>query len=145
MMVVSARFGGGRGWRLAGFIIASLTIVGCSNNPILGKWNIDKREKEMRTSYMDELTTNVQSSSGATQIEFRKDSILITGGPNQHLETGVTYSVQELESGAVDVRILQQRPGATSADIDFFHIAAGGNTAQLESRTELIDLSRAPQ
>jgi hypothetical protein len=118
-------------------------IAGCAHNPALGKWNIGKREKEVVASDVDELTHNIRTSTGATSIEFRKNSILISGGAQDHVESGVQYSVQQLEGGAIDVRILQPRKGDSSADIDVLHIASDGNTAQLESRTELVDLTRA--
>jgi archaellin len=139
-----------RAWRQAicrGPIVACALAVafaaaGCSGNPIVGKWKIGKREKEMEATYVDELTTNIRPITGASQIEFRKDSIAVTGGPKDHLIENVQYSVQELPGGAVDVRILQPRPGDTSRDIDVLHIDASGNNAQLESPTELIDLAR---
>lgn len=121
-----------------------LALAGCTHNPLLGKWSIASRDREIDTSYIDELTANVRTSTGATTIEFRKDSILISGGPREHTETGVTYYVQELESGATDVKILQARKGdPDNNDVDVCHIDPTGNSAQLESRTELLHLTRA--
>jgi hypothetical protein len=128
--------------RLFIIAIASLIAAGCTHNPVLGKWSITKREKEAPASYLDELSANVQSSTGATEIDFGKDSIVITSPTSRHQESGVEYSIQELEGGASDVRILQPRKGDTTRDIDTCHIDASGNRAQLESATELIDLAR---
>jgi len=138
------RVSGGRFWSYAAMTLV-FALAGCGHNPAIGKWNIGKREKEVVASDIDELTSNIRTSTGATTIEFRKDSIVISGGAADQVETGIDYSVQELEGGATDVRILQPRKGDTSADIDVLHIAAGGNTAQLESRTEMVDLTRVPQ
>jgi len=133
------------GWGLwpCAALILMFAVAGCTHNPMLGKWKIGKREKEVETTDIDELTSNIKTSSGATGIEFRKNSIVITGGAQNHVETGIDYSVQELEGGATDVRILQPAKGDTSADIDMLHIAPDGNSAQLESRSELVDLTRA--
>jgi hypothetical protein len=122
-----------------------LAVFGCAPNPLLGKWQIAQRQKEAEATYIDELTSNIRTSTGATQIEFRKDSILITGGTQNHEETGVEYSIQELPSGAIDVRILQPRPGDTVRDIDLAHVDSSGNSAQLESTTEIVNLTRLGQ
>jgi hypothetical protein len=119
-----------------------LMAAGCTHNPLLGKWSIQKREKEVPASYMDELTTNVLSPTGASEIDFDKDSILIVGSAAEHKETGVEYSIQELQGGATDVRILQPRSGDTTRDIDVCHIDPSGKKAQLESATEVLDLTR---
>jgi hypothetical protein len=133
---------GGSLWSYAALTMV-LTVAGCTHNPVLGKWDIGKREKEVVASDIDELSHNIGAASGATAIEFRKDSIIISGGAANRVESGIDYSVQQLEGGATDVRILQPRKGDTSADIDVLHIAADGKTAQLESRTETVDLTRA--
>ncbi len=132
-------------WRAATVVLVTLLAAGCTHNPMLGKWSITKREKETPASYLDELTTNVQSSSGATEIDFQKDSIVITSASSRHEETGVEYSIQELEGGATDVRILQPRKGDTVKDIDVCHIDSSGQRAQLESATEVVDLARIEQ
>ncbi|MHB8382232.1 MAG: hypothetical protein ACYDC3_07815 [Candidatus Binataceae bacterium] len=134
--------GGGRWWR-CGILVVSLAIAGCGHNPALGKWNIGKREKETETSDIDELSHDIRTAADATTIEFRKDSIVISGGTANQTESNIDYSVAPLEGGATDIRILQPRKGDTSADIDTLHIAADGKTAQLESRTEVVDLTRA--
>lgn len=134
--------GGVRWWR-CGILIVALALAGCGHNPALGKWSIGKREKEIETSDLDELTHDIRTATDATTIEFRKDSIVISGGAANQTESNIDYSVAGLESGATDVRILQSRKGDTSADIDTLHIAPDGNTAQLESRTEVVDLTRA--
>ena len=128
---------------MAAIMPMMLALAGCTHNPLLGKWSIASREKEVDTSYIDELTANVRTSTGATTIEFLKDSIVISGGPQEHTETGVTYFIQELESGATDVQIHQARKdGGANDDIDVCHLDATGNTAQLESRTEMLHLTR---
>ena len=119
------------------------TLAGCGGNPASGTWTIGQRQKELEATYLDELTTNIRKSTGATQIEFQKDSIVISGGAQPHTETGVIYSVDELPGGAVDIRILQPRAGDTTKDVDILHIDKTGNSAQLETPTELVDLTRA--
>ncbi len=133
--------GGVRWWR-CGIMVVALTLVGCGHNPALGKWSIGKREKEVETSDIDELTHDIRTSTGATTIEFRKDSIVISGGAADQTENNIDYSVGGMDSGATNVRILQSRKGDTSADIDTLHIAPDGKTATLESRTEVVDLTR---
>ena len=134
--------GGVRWWR-CGVLVVALALAGCGHNPAIGKWNIGKREKETETSDIDELTHDIRTAADATTIEFLKDSIVISGGTANQTETNIDYSVAGLENGATDVRILQSRKGDTSADIDTLHIAPDGKTAQLESRTEVVDLTRA--
>lgn len=132
--------------RTGALLALMLALAGCTHNPLLGKWNIASRDKEENASYLDELTTNVRSSTGATTIEFLKDSIVISGGPLQHTETGVTYVINELEGGATDVQIVQARKGdPDNNDVDVCHIDKTGNAAQLESRNEILRLTRAGQ
>ncbi len=120
-----------------------LALAGCTHNPLLGKWSITSRDKVTNASYIDELTSDVRTSTGATTIEFRKGSILISGGPQDHTETRVKYFIQELQGGATDVRVLQARKGdPDNNDVDLCHIDPTGNTAQLESRNEMLHLSR---
>jgi hypothetical protein len=123
-------------------VVLLFIAAGCTHNPLLGKWSIQKREKEVPASYMDELTTNVQSATGASEIDFDKDSILIVGSTAEHKETGVEYSINELEGGATEVQILQPRSGDTTRDIDICHVDPSGKKAQLESATEVLDLAR---
>ena len=128
--------------RSATVVLVTLIAAGCTHNPLLGKWSISQREKEMSASYLDELTANVKGSTGATEIDFHKHSIVITSPTSEHQESGVEYSIQELDGGAIDVRILQPRKGDTVKDIDVCHIDASGKRAQLESATEVVDLAR---
>jgi hypothetical protein len=129
--------------RIGAVAVLMLALAGCTHNPLLGKWSITSRDKEADASYLDELTSNVRTSTGATTIEFRKDSILISGGPREHTETGIKYFIQELEGGATDVRVLQPRKGdPDNNDIDLCHIDPTGNKAQLESRNEILHLTR---
>lgn len=127
-------------------VMLMLALAGCTHNPLLGKWNIASRDKEADASYLDELTTNVRTSTGATTIEFLKDSIITSGGPQEHTITGVTYVINELEGGATDVQIVQARKSdPDNNDVDVCHIDKTGNAAQLESRNEVLRLSRAGQ
>lgn len=129
--------------RTGAVAVLMLALAGCTHNPLLGKWSIANRDKEADASYIDELTSNVRTSTGATTIEFRKASILISGGPQEHTETGVRYFIQELQGGATDVRVLQARKGdPDNNDVDLCHIDPTGNTAQLESRNEMLHLTR---
>ena len=130
-----------------GAILTLLVVLsGCTHNPLLGTWTIASRDKEVDASYLDELTSNVRGSTGATTIEFDKDSIVISGGPQAHTETGVSYIIHELEGGATDVQIVQARKSdPDNNDVDICHIDKTGNTAQLESRNEILHLTRASQ
>jgi hypothetical protein len=132
--------------RTAALMALMLALAGCTHNPLLGKWNIASRDKEADASYLDELTTSVKTSTGATTIEFLKDSIVTSGGPQEHTITGVTYIINELEGGATDVQIVQARKSdPDNNDVDICHIDKTGNAAQLESRNEVLRLSRAGQ
>ena len=132
--------------RTTAMITLMLALAGCTHNPMLGKWTIASRDKEADASYLDELTTNVRKSTGATTIEFLKDSIVTSGGPQDHTITGVTYIITELEGGATDVQIVQARKSdPDNNDVDVCHIDKTGNAAQLESRTEVLGLTRAGQ
>ena len=128
-----------------GAIVAlMLALAGCTHNPLLGKWSIASRDKEAEASYLDELTTNVKTSTGATTVEFLKDSIVTSGGPQEHTIQGVTYIITELEGGATDIQIVQARKSdPDNNDVDVCHIDKTGNTAQLESRNEVLHLTRA--
>ena len=131
--------------RTGAIFAVMIALSGCTHNPLLGKWNIASRDKEEDASFLDELTTNVRSSTGATTIEFRKDSIVISGGPQEHTETGVTYIINEIEGGATDVSIVQARHDPDNNDVDVCHIDKTGNDARLESRNEVLHLTRAAQ
>ncbi len=116
---------------------------GCTHNPVLGKWQIERRLKESNDSYLDRLSSNIRSSAGARIIEFRKDSIAVTGGAKSGLETGIKYRIQELESGGTEVRIFQPREGdPRNWDIDVCRVDHNNETAQLESPSELVELRR---
>ncbi|HTY55622.1 MAG TPA: hypothetical protein VMB26_10500 [Candidatus Binataceae bacterium] len=136
----------GKAVRVVASAILMLTLAACTPNPLLGKWSIKSRDKETDASYIDELTSNVRTSTGAKTIEFRKDSIVVSGGPQEHTETGIKYIINELEGGATDVQIVQARKGdPDNNDVDVCHIDSTGNSAQLESRNELVDLTRIGQ
>src|SRR5580704_17669275 len=132
--------------RTGALMALMLTLAGCTHNPLLGKWSIASRDKEVDASYLDELTTNVRTSTGATTIEFLKDSIVTSGGPTDHTITGVTYIINELEGGTTDVQIVQARKtDPDNNDVDVCHIDKSGNAAQLESRNEILHLTRTGQ
>jgi hypothetical protein len=136
----------GKAVRAGLIVMVMLALSGCTHNPLLGKWNIASRDKEADASYLDELTTNVKTSTGATTIEFLKDSIVTSGGPQDHTINGVTYIITELEGGATDVQIVQARKSdPDNNDVDVCHIDATGNAAQLESRNEVLHITRAGQ
>ena len=135
----------GRAARIGTIAALMLALAGCTHNPLLGKWTIASRDKEVDASFLDELTTNVKTSSGATTIEFLKDSIVTSGGPQEHTINGVSYVITELEGGATDVQIVQARHDPDNNDVDVCHIDKTGNAAQLESRNEVLRLTRAGQ
>ena len=133
------------GARTFGVIALMLALAGCTHNPLLGKWTIASRDKEEDASFLDELTQNVRTSTGATTIEFLKDSIVISGGPKDHTISGVSYVITELEGGANEVRVVQPVHDPDNNDVDLVHIDKTGNAAQLESRNEILKLSRVAQ
>ena len=135
----------GRAVRTGVIAALMLGLMGCTHNPLLGKWTIVSRDKEADAGFLDELTTNVKTSTGATTIEFLKDSIVTSGGPQDHTISGVTYIINELEGGAIDVQIVQARHDPDNNDVDICHIDKSGNSAQLESRNESLHLTRAGQ
>ncbi len=135
----------GNAARTFGVIALMLVLAGCTHNPLLGKWTIASRDKEENASFLDELTQNVRTSTGATTIEFLKDSIVISGGPQNHTINGVSYVINELEGGATDVQIVQAVKDPDNNDVDVCHIDKTGNAAQLQSRNEILTLSRAGQ
>jgi hypothetical protein len=136
----------GKAARTGALVALMLALAGCTHNPLLGKWTIASRDKETDASYLDELTTNVKTSTGATTIEFLKDSIVTSGGPQEHTITGVSYIINELEGGTTDVQIVQARKtDPDNNDVDVCHIDKSGNAAQLESRNEILHLTRTGQ
>ena len=134
----------GKVLRAALITILILGVAGCTHNPLIGKWSIKSRDKESDANFIDELTSNLKKASGATTVEFRKDSILISGGPQEHTVNGVSYVVQELEGGATTVQIMQPRKSdPDNNDVDVCHVDPTGNAAQLESRNTVIQLTRS--
>ena len=134
----------GKALRATVIAILILGVAGCTQNPLLGKWSIKSRDKEAEANFVDELTSNLKKPSGATTVEFRKDSILISGGPQEHTVNGVSYIIQELEGGATTVQIVQPRKSdPDNNDVDVCHVDPTGNNAQLESRDTVIQLTRS--
>ena len=76
-----------------------LVLSGCTYNPLLGKWKIDQRTKETDVTYLDPLSHNIKKHTGNDTIEFLKDSIVISGGPQAVTEDGIHYQTTELEGG----------------------------------------------
>lgn len=135
----------GNAVRTGAIAVMMLVLAGCTHNPLLGKWTIASRDKEENASFLDELTQNVRASTGATTIEFLKDSIIISGGPQSHTINGVSYVITELEGGATTVQIVQAIKDPDNNDVDVCHVDKTGNAAQLQSRNEILTLSRAAQ
>jgi hypothetical protein len=134
----------GKALRAALITILILGAAGCTHNPLLGKWSIKSRDREAEATFVDQLTSILKKSSGATTVEFRKDSILVSGGPQDHTVNGVSYIIQELEGGATTVQIMQPRKSdPDNNDVDVCHVDPTGNSAQLESRNTVIQLTRA--
>lgn len=132
-----------RWWRSVIAAALAVAIYGCTPNPLIGKWQIEQRSKETNESYLDRLSSNIRTSTGARMIEFRRHSILVTGGTKNASETGIKYRIQELENGGTEVRIFQ--PGKDDPhrwDIDVCRVDSNGQTAQLESKSELVQLKR---
>ncbi|HEY2106168.1 MAG TPA: hypothetical protein VGH29_10320, partial [Candidatus Binataceae bacterium] len=100
-------------------------LSGCTYNPLLGKWKIDQRTKETYVSYVDPLSTNIKKQTGNDTLEFAKDSIVISGGPNAVTEGGIHYQVTELEGGnGTEVKIYQPRKdNPDNPDIDVLRVA----------------------
>jgi len=135
-----------RGLRLLGVGLVGLFIglSGCTYNPSLGKWKIDQRTKETYVSYVDPLSSNIRKKTGHDTIEFRKDSIVISGGPKEAVETGIQYRIQELEGQAgTEVRVFQPRKDDSSQfDIDVLRVTPDGKSAHLETPSEIVELKR---
>ena len=71
---------------------------------------------------------------------------MTSGGPQEHTINGVTYIITELEGGATDVQIVQARKSdPDNHDVDVCHVDKSGAAAQLESRNEVLHLTRAGQ
>ncbi len=119
-------------------------VAGCTHNPLLGKWKIDQRTKETYVSYVDPLSSNIKKHTGNDTIEFRKDSIEVSGGPNAVTESGINYQVTELEGeGGTEVKIYQPRKDDPSNyDIDVSRVAPDGKSAHLETPSEIVELKR---
>jgi hypothetical protein len=69
-----------------------------------------------------------------------------SGGPQEPTINGVTYIIPELEGGGTDVQIVQARKSdPDNDDVHVCHIDKSGAGAQLESRNEVLHLTRAGQ
>jgi hypothetical protein len=133
----------GKAVRTGATLLLMIAMAGCTYNPLLGKWSIKSHDKEADATFVDELTTNTRTSTGATTIDFLKDSIVISGGPHEHTETGITYIIQELEGGGTQVSIVQARKGdPDNNDVDVCHVDSTGKSARLESRNQTLSLAR---
>ena len=132
------------GARTFALIALMLFLAGCTHNPLLGKWTITSRDKEADASFLDELTQSVRTSTGATTIEFLKDSIVISGGPQSVTEDGIHYQITELEgANGTEVKIYQPRKDdPNNYDIDLSRVAPDGKSAHLETPSETVELKR---
>jgi hypothetical protein len=136
--------GGGR-WMVAVCAMALLAgLSGCTYNPLLGKWKIDQRTKETYVSYVDPLSSNIKKHTGNDTIEFAKNSIMVSGGPNAVTEDGIHYQMTELPGGeGTEVKIYQPRKDdPNNYDIDLSRVAPDGKSAHLETPSEVVELKR---
>ncbi len=119
-------------------------LSGCTYNPLLGKWKIDQRTKETYVSYVDPLSSNIKKQTGNDTIEFTKNSIVVSGGPNAVTEDGIHYQITELEGGAgTEVKIYQPRKDdPNNYDIDTSRVTPDGKSAHLETPSEIVELKR---
>jgi hypothetical protein len=119
-------------------------LSGCTYNPLLGKWKIDQRTKETYVTYVDPLSSNIKKKTGNDTIEFAKDSIIVSGGPNAVTEDAIHYQITELEGGAgTEVKIYQPRKDdPNNYDIDVLRVAPDGKSAHLETPSEIVELKR---
>jgi hypothetical protein len=122
-------------------------LSGCTYNPLLGKWKIDQRTKETYVDYVDPLSKNIKKKTGNDTIEFRKDSIVVSGGSQEMTEENIQYRIQELEGGAgTEVKIVQPRKDdPNNYDIDVSRVAPDGKSAHLETPSEIVELKRLEQ
>jgi hypothetical protein len=142
--------GCGGAWMRGRWILALGLLVGlsgCTYNPLLGKWKIDQRTKETYVSYVDPLSHNIKKQTGNDTIEFLKDSIVVSGGPNQVTEDGIHYQITELEGGnGTEVKIYQPRKDdPNNYDIDTSRVSPDGKSAHLETPSEIVELKRIEQ
>ncbi len=124
-----------------------VALSGCTYNPLLGKWKIDQRTKETDVTYLDPLSHNIKKHTGNDTIEFLKDSIVISGGPQAVTEDGIHYQITELEGAAgTEVKIYQPRKDdPNNYDIDESRVAPDGKSAHLETPSEVVELKRIDQ
>jgi hypothetical protein len=130
-------------WWLVCAAAMVVALSGCTYNPGLGKWKIDQRTKETYESYVDPLSSHIKKHTGNDTIELLKDSIVVSGGGKDIVETGIEYRIQELEEGGTEVKIYQPRkdqPG--QYDIDLFRVSSDGKSAHLETPSEIVELKR---
>ncbi len=122
-------------------------LSGCTYNPLLGKWKIDQRTKETYVTYLDPLSHNIKKKTGNDTIEFLKDSIVVSGGPQAVTEENIQYRIQELEGSAgTEVKIVQPRKDdPNNYDIDVSRVAPDGKSAHLETPSEVVELKRIEQ
>jgi hypothetical protein len=119
-------------------------LCGCTYNPLLGKWKIDQRTKETYVSYVDPLSSNIRKQTGNDTIEFDKNSLAISGGPNTFTEDVIHYQITELpESAGTQVKIYQPRKDdPNNYDIDMARVAPDGKSVHLETPSEVVELKR---
>lgn len=132
-------------WTMRVCAVALLAgLWGCTYNPLLGKWKIDQRTKETYVSYVDPLSSNIKKQTGNDTIEFAKNSLTISGGPNAFTEDSIHYQITELPgSEGTEVKIYQPRKDdPNNYDIDTSRVAPDGKSAHLETPSEVVELKR---
>ncbi len=143
-VVNDAGRGGGRFIFAVCAIALLIGLCGCTYNPLLGKWKIGQRTKETYVSYVDPLSTNIRKQTGNDTLEFDRDSIVVSGGPNAVTEDGIHYQITELPGGeGTEVKIYQPRKDdPNNYDIDVLRVTPDGKSAHLETPSETAELKR---
>jgi hypothetical protein len=128
--------------------IAALAVMvgasGCTYNPLIGKWQIDHRNKETYVSYVDPLSKHIKKETGNTTIVFSQNSLEVSGGSKPATEQGIHYQVTELPGGeGNEVKIYQPRKDdPNNYDIDTARVSPDGKSVHLETPSEMVDLKK---
>src|SRR5262249_55566225 len=104
----------------------------------------DQRSKETYVSYVDPISSHIKKQTGNDTLEFRKDSVVISGGAKPMTETGIHYQITELEGSAgTEVKIYQPRKNhPNNNDIDTSRVTPDGKSAHLETPSEIVELKK---
>jgi hypothetical protein len=135
---------GGRRMLVLSAAAILIGLSGCTYNPLLGKWKIDQRSKETYVSYVDPISSHIRKQTGNDTIEFRQNSVVISGGAKPMTEDGIHYQVTELEGSAgTEVKVYQPRKDdPNNYDIDTTRVTPDGKSAHLETPSEVVDLKK---